>query len=90
MSGRMVILSERGERALFRGYRRLDVSRNPAMQARRLAERRGENSGYKLPGQRRAVRCFNVRGKMIWFNRPKLFGGYRWKARRATVAAYCK
>lgn len=86
----MVILSERGERALFAGYRRIDLARNPAMAARRKAMQRGKNSGYRLPGQRRAFQCLNVMGLRIWANRPRFFGGNRRRARRATVAAYVK
>ncbi len=87
---RMVRLSERGERALFAGYTRLEVARNPAMAARRQARYRGKNSGYRLPMQRRAYQCMNCMGVRIWANKPRLFGGYRWKARRATIAAFVK
>lgn len=87
---RMVILSERGERQLFAGCLPLDVARNPAMARLRKARRRGKNSGYKLPMQRRAYQALNVFGVRIWVSKPRLFGGYKWKARRATVAAYVK
>lgn len=87
---RMVILSERGERALFKGYRPFELARNPEMVKRRKARYRGANSGYRLPGKRRAYQCLNVMGVRIWANKPRQFGGMKWRARRATVAAYCQ
>lgn len=86
----MVRLSERAERKLFAGYLPIDLARNPAMAARRKARRERKNSGYKLQNQRRAYRALNVFGVRIWVNKPRLFGGNKWRARRATVGAYCK
>lgn len=86
--GRLVRLSERGERALFRGYRALDLAQNPFMRARRAAQYRGANSGYVLPMQRRAYQCLNVLGVRIWANKPRQFDGMKWRARRATVARF--
>lgn len=81
-------LSERGERALFRGCRVFELSNNPFMRARRLARRRGKNSGYQLPNQRRAYQCLNVCGVRIWANKPRQFKGVEWRARCATVARF--
>lgn len=87
-AGRLVRLSERGERALFRGCRVFELSNNPFMRARRLARRRGKNSGYKLPNQRRAYQCLNVCGVRIWADKPRQFKGMKWRARCATVARF--
>lgn len=38
----------------------------------------------------RAYQALNVVGVRIWVDKPRQFGGYKWRARRATVAAYCK
>ena len=86
----MVRLSERAGRKLFARCLPIDLARNPAMAARRKARLERKNSGYKLPGQRRAFRALNVFGVRIWVNKPRQFGGYKWRARRATVAAYCQ
>ena len=86
----MVILSKRGERQLFAGCLPLEVAINPAMARLRKSRLRGKNSGYVLPMQRRAYQALNVFGVRIWVNRPRLFGGYRWKVRRATIAAFVK
>lgn len=88
--GRLVRLSERGERALFAGCTRLEVAVNPFMAERRKARRRGGNSGYLLPNQRRAYQCLNVMGLRIWANKPLQFKGRKWRARRAVVAVYVK
>ena len=89
-AGRMVMLSKRGERQLFAGCLPLEVAINPAMARLRKSRLRGKNSGYVLPMQRRAYQALNVFGVRIWVNRPRLFGGYRWKVRRATIAAFVK
>jgi len=86
--GRLVVLSERKERALFAGYQRWQVARNPFMAARRMARYSRANSGYKLPNQRRAFQAMNCMGVRIWANKPRMFGGRRWQARRATVASF--
>lgn len=43
-----------------------------------------------MSGQRRAYQALNVCGVRIWVDKPRMFGGYKWRARRATVAAYCQ
>lgn len=86
----MVRLSKRAERKLFAGYLPIDLARNPAMAARRMARRARKNCGYKLPNQRRAYQVLSVMGVRIWVNKPRQFGGKKWRARRATVAGYCQ
>lgn len=83
---RLVRLSKRGERALFNGHDRLSLAVNPAMVALRKARRSRAHSGYVLPNQRRAYQALNVMGLRIWVNKPRQFGGYKWRAARATVA----
>lgn len=83
---RSVRLSERGFRALFNGRIPLATAKNPAMAALRKARRSRAHSGYVLPNQRRAYQALNVMGLRIWVNKPQQFKGYKWRARRATVA----
>ena len=86
---RMVRLSERGERALFAGYRRIDVARNPAMAARRIAGVRGGYDTRRIYAARgRAYQALNGMGRRIWVDKPRLFGGYKWRERQATIAQF--
>lgn len=85
---RLVRLSERAGRASFAGYNGLEVAVNPFMVKRRLARYRGANSGRSLPNQRRAYQCLSVYGVRIWANKPRQFGGMKWRARCATVARF--
>ena len=86
---RMVRLSERGERALFAGYRRIDVARNPAMAARRIAGVRGGYDTRRIYAARgRAYQALNGMGRRIWVDKPRLFGGYKWRGRQATIERF--
>jgi hypothetical protein len=85
---RAVMLSTRQNRALFAGFTRLAVASNPAMARLRKARYRGKNSGYRLPMQRRAYQALNCMGVRIWACKPLQFKGCKWRARRATVAAF--
>ena len=76
--------SEQGFRrrcALMR-FGRLSVSRNPAMEARRMA---GLRLRSRMPSQVGARQALNLYGKRIWFSKPVQFKGQKWRAACATV-----
>lgn len=75
--------SVRAFRANWKGCARLQMASNPFMVARRKA---AYQKRRRLPGQMRAYQALNVMGVRIWANKPRLFKGYAWRARRATVA----
>lgn len=80
---RMVRESVRAFRAHFGKCRPIDIARSRFMTERRKAARRLRS---RMPSQRRAFQALNCYGRRIWADKPRLFNGYIWRARRATVA----
>jgi len=82
---RMVRESVRAFRARFGtragGLRPLNV----ALSAFLTERRRAAWKRSKMPGQLRAYQALNCYGVRIWANRPRQFGGMRWRAACATV-----
>ena len=78
----MVRESERAFRANWKPCTRLEMAVNPFMRERRKAAYPKRRRVREL----RAFQALNVMGVRIWANKPRLFGGMKWRARRATVA----
>lgn len=61
----------------------LDVARSPWARARRLARGRFRKKRGALG--LRSFQALNVFGVRIWVDKPRMFGGMKWRANCATV-----
>lgn len=86
--GRSVVLSARKDRAQWAGFERWQVARNPFMRARRIARLGFGRSCFRNKKRVRAFQAMNCMGVRIWADKPRMFGGRSWQARRATVASF--
>lgn len=80
---RMVMESQRAFRAHFAKCKPIDIAVSPFMAARRIAARRLRS---RMPSQKRAFQALNCCGVRIWVDKPRQFGGRKWRAECATVS----
>jgi len=87
---RSFVLSVRQWRAQFAGVRVLSLSNSPFLVARRKARQRGKKLALSVAESAAGVSVLERVRVRIWADKPRQFKGMKWRARRATVAAYVK